>query len=56
MGVVGPLLTAFLTAINIGLALRTIWRDRQERRAPKAHPLDPALRDIAAAIRAGRAA
>jgi hypothetical protein len=56
MGVLSVVLATLLSAINIGMTLRTLWKDRQERRLPKPHPLDDPLRDIAAAIRDNRAA
>jgi len=45
---------ATLILLNIGLACYTIWEKRQAHRTrqlPAAHPLEPALRDVAAAIR-----
>lgn len=51
MAALGPLLTARLTMINIGLAVRTWWLARRDRRQPPAHPLEAALRDIAQAVR-----
>ena len=40
-----------LTLINIALAIRTVWREW--RRPVGAHPLEAAVRDIAAALREG---
>jgi uncharacterized membrane protein len=51
MGILSVVLATLLSAINIGMTLRTLWKDRQERRVPKPHPLDDRLRDIALAIR-----
>jgi hypothetical protein len=51
MGVLSVVLATVLSAINIAVTLRTLWKDRQERRLPKPHPLDDRLRDIALAIR-----
>jgi hypothetical protein len=53
---IAALLAASLSAINITLAVRSYLRDRRDRRDPTPHPLDARLADIAAAIRAGRAA
>ena len=44
-------LAAILTVINIGLALYNVWKEWRGRRAPKPHPLDDPLREIAIAIR-----
>jgi hypothetical protein len=43
-------LAAILTLINIGLALRTVWKEWRHRQTPPAHPLEAALREIAAAV------
>jgi hypothetical protein len=43
-------LAAVLTLLNIGVALRTLWKEWQARQG-KPHPLDAALRDVALAIR-----
>ena len=46
------LLAVLLSGINIGLGLRTFWKDyRAKRQPPVPHPLEAALRDIAMAIR-----
>lgn len=45
------LLVACLTTINIMLAIRNYLREREQRRHPTPHPLDAAVRDIAAAVR-----
>ena len=45
-------LGAILVVLNVALALNNIWKEWQARRKRHApHPLDAALRDIAAAIR-----
>jgi len=44
-------LAAILTLLNIGLALRNIWKEWKARQMPAPHPLTAALRDIATAIR-----
>ena len=49
MAAVATVLAALLAGINIGLALRTVWKDWRHPSRP--HPLEPAVRDIAAAIR-----
>lgn len=46
-------LAAILTIINIGLALRNVYKEWHARNRPVTHPLEPALRDIAQAIRDG---
>ena len=47
------LLVACLTTINIMLAIRNYLREREQRRHPTPHPLEAAVRDIAAAVREG---
>jgi hypothetical protein len=44
-----------LTAVNIAVAVFQFWREWHTHLQPAAHPLEPALRDIAHAIRSGRA-
>lgn len=43
MAAIAAILTALMTVINIGLAIRTIVRDRQNRNTPKPHPLEYVL-------------
>jgi len=50
MAAIAAVLALALTAINIALALRTAWKEWKQRKE-KPHPLDAALRDIAAAMR-----
>ena len=52
---VATILTILLTAINISLAVRAYWRERQTRRQPTPHPLEAAVRDVAAAFREWKA-
>jgi len=44
-------LAAILTVINIGLALRNVWKEWKARQGPTPHPLEPVLRELVTAIR-----
>jgi hypothetical protein len=44
-------LAAILTLLNIGLALRNVWKEWKARQGPMAHPLEPVLRDLVTAVR-----
>jgi hypothetical protein len=48
VSLIAGVLAACVTALNLVLAIRNYLRDR---RPPAPHPLEPALRDIAAAVR-----
>lgn len=50
MAAIGALLAAILTFINIGLALRTAWKEWRARQE-KPHALEPVLQDIAFSLR-----
>jgi len=51
MAAIGAILAWVLTAINIGLALRTAWKEWKQRKQERPHALEAAVRDISAALR-----
>jgi hypothetical protein len=47
-------LNVILALVNIAVALYQGWREWRTRRQPEPHPLEPALRDLAQAVREAR--